>query len=116
MTSSASSRTRDSALHAPNAGFGDTDFHRDVHDKAAVFACRIAWRRALHARSDPRSWLRDYRAPRVDRYRVSGAPRESESVVGVSATYEDGVDVTGPNDTRRDDGVGSHPPSELGGW
>ncbi len=33
----------DSALHAPQAGFGDTDFYPDLHDKAAVLACRIAW-------------------------------------------------------------------------
>jgi death on curing protein len=33
----------DSALHAPQAGFDDTDFHPDLLDKAAVLACRIAW-------------------------------------------------------------------------
>ena len=33
----------DSALHAPQAGFDDTDFYPDPHDKAAVLACRIAW-------------------------------------------------------------------------
>jgi death-on-curing protein len=32
----------DSALHAPQAGFDDTDFYPDVYDKAAVLACRIA--------------------------------------------------------------------------
>lgn len=37
----------DSALHAPQAGFGDTDFYRDLHDKAAVLACRIAWNHPL---------------------------------------------------------------------
>ncbi len=32
----------DSALHAPQAGFGDTEFYPDLHDKAAVLACRIS--------------------------------------------------------------------------
>ncbi len=33
----------DSALHAPQAGFDDTDFYPGVLNKAAVLACRIAW-------------------------------------------------------------------------
>ncbi|MDP9333544.1 MAG: hypothetical protein M3Q30_09580 [Actinomycetota bacterium] len=41
----------DSALHAPQAGFGDEDFYPDLFDKAAVLTCRLAWnqvaRRAL---------------------------------------------------------------------
>jgi hypothetical protein len=37
----------DSALHAPQAGFDDTDFYPDVYDKAAVLACRIAWNHPL---------------------------------------------------------------------
>ena len=37
----------DSALHAPQAGFGDTDFYPDPYDKAAVLACRIAWNHPL---------------------------------------------------------------------
>ena len=37
----------DSALHAPQAGFADTDFYPDLHDKAAVLACRIAWNHPL---------------------------------------------------------------------
>jgi death-on-curing protein len=32
----------DSALHAPQAGFGDEDFYPDVEQKAAVLAVRIA--------------------------------------------------------------------------
>lgn len=32
----------DSALHAPEAGFGDVEFYPDVIDKAAVLAIRIA--------------------------------------------------------------------------
>ena len=33
----------DSALHAPAAGFGEEDFYPDLHDKAAVLCCRLAW-------------------------------------------------------------------------
>lgn len=32
----------DSALHAPQAGFGDEDFHPSIVEKAAVLAVRIA--------------------------------------------------------------------------
>jgi death-on-curing protein len=32
----------DSALHAPQAGFGDEDFYPDLIDKAAVLVVRIA--------------------------------------------------------------------------
>jgi death-on-curing protein len=37
----------DSALHAPRAGFDDTDFYPRLLDKAAVLACRIAWNHPL---------------------------------------------------------------------
>lgn len=37
----------DSALHAPEAGFGDDDFYPDVIDKAAVLVCRLAWNHPL---------------------------------------------------------------------
>ncbi len=37
----------DSALHAPQAGFDDTDFYPDIVDKAAVLPCRIAWNHPL---------------------------------------------------------------------
>jgi death-on-curing protein len=33
----------DSALHAPQASFGDDDFYPDVVDKPAVLTCRMAW-------------------------------------------------------------------------
>lgn len=32
----------DSALHAPQAGFGEEDFYPDIHQKAAVLTVRIA--------------------------------------------------------------------------
>ncbi len=32
----------DSALHAPQAGFGDDDFYPDIEQKAAVLAVRVA--------------------------------------------------------------------------
>ena len=36
-----------SALHAPQAGFGDEDFYPDCIDKAAVLTCRRAWNHPL---------------------------------------------------------------------
>jgi death-on-curing protein len=37
----------DSALHAPQAGFGDVEFHPEFVDKAAVLVVRIAWNHPL---------------------------------------------------------------------
>lgn len=37
----------DSALAAPAAGFGDVDFYPQLHDKAAVLICRLAWNHPL---------------------------------------------------------------------
>jgi len=37
----------DSALHAPQAGFGETDLYSDFLDKAAVLIVRLARNRPL---------------------------------------------------------------------
>ena len=37
----------DSALHAPQAGYGDDDFYPDLYDKAAVLTCRLEWNHPL---------------------------------------------------------------------
>jgi death-on-curing protein len=41
------SELANSALHAPQAGFGDVEFYPDLHDKAAVLICRLAWNHPL---------------------------------------------------------------------
>ena len=46
----------DSALHAPQAGFGDTDFYPDLIDKAAVLACRVAWNHPLPDGNKRAAW------------------------------------------------------------
>lgn len=46
----------DSALHAPQAGFDDTDFYPDVFDKAAVLACRVAWNHPLPDGNKRAAW------------------------------------------------------------
>ena len=46
----------DSALHAPQAGFGDSDFYPDLHDKAAVLTCRIAWNHPLPDGNKRAAW------------------------------------------------------------
>jgi death-on-curing protein len=46
----------DSALYAPQAGFGDTDFYPDLYDKAAVLACRIAWNHPLPDGNKRAAW------------------------------------------------------------
>ena len=47
----------DSALHAPAAGFGDTDFYPDFIDKAAVLLVRLAKNHPLPTgTSGPPGW------------------------------------------------------------
>ncbi len=46
----------DSALHAPQAGFGDDDFYPDIVDKAAVLTCRLAWNHPLPDGNKRAAW------------------------------------------------------------
>ena len=46
----------DSALHAPQAGFGDQDFYPDLYDKAAVLTCRLAWNHPLPDGNKRAAW------------------------------------------------------------
>ena len=46
----------DSALHAPQAGFGDEDFYPDLFDKAAVLTCRLAWNHPLPDGNKRAAW------------------------------------------------------------
>jgi death on curing protein len=46
----------DSALHAPQAGFGDDDFYPDLYDKAAVLVCRVAWNHPLPDGNKRAAW------------------------------------------------------------
>lgn len=46
----------DSALHAPAAGMGEDDFYPDLHDKAAVLTCRLAWNHPLPDGNKRAAW------------------------------------------------------------
>ena len=46
----------DSALHAPQAGFGDDDFYPDLIEKAAVLTCRLAWNHPLPDGNKRAAW------------------------------------------------------------
>jgi death on curing protein len=46
----------DSALHAPQAAFGDEEFYPDVYDKAAVLVCRLAWNHPLPDGNKRAAW------------------------------------------------------------
>jgi death-on-curing protein len=46
----------DSALHAPQAGYGDDDFYPDLYDKAAVLTCRLAWNHPLPDGNKRAAW------------------------------------------------------------
>ena len=47
----------DSALHAPAAGFGDTDLYPDFVDKAAVLIVRLAQNHPLPDGSKRAAWV-----------------------------------------------------------
>lgn len=47
----------DSALHAPSAGFGDTDFYPDFVDKAAVLIVRLAKNHPLPDGNKRAAWV-----------------------------------------------------------
>jgi len=47
----------DSALHAPAAGFGDTEFYPDFIDKAAVLAVRLAKNHPLPDGNKRAAWV-----------------------------------------------------------
>jgi len=46
----------DSALHAPQAGFGEEEFYPDINDKAAVLLCRLAWNHPLPDGNKRAAW------------------------------------------------------------
>ena len=46
----------DSALHAPQAGFGEEDFYPGLLDKAAVLTCRLAWNHPLPDGNKRAAW------------------------------------------------------------
>lgn len=46
----------DSALHAPQARFGDVEFYPDIYDKAAVLVCRLAWNHPLPDGNKRAAW------------------------------------------------------------
>ena len=56
LAKAARSDLADSALHAPQAGFGDTEFYPDVFDKAAVLVCRLAWNHPLPDGNKRAAW------------------------------------------------------------
>ena len=47
----------DSALHAPAAGFGDTEFHPDLVDKAAVLIVHLAKNHPLPDGNKRAAWV-----------------------------------------------------------
>ena len=46
----------DSALHAPQARFGDEEFYPDSLDKAAVLTCRLSWNHPLPDGNKRAAW------------------------------------------------------------
>ena len=46
----------DSALHAPQAGFGDTDFDPNPFDRTAVLVCRLSWNHPLPDGNKRAAW------------------------------------------------------------
>ena len=50
------SELADSALHAPQAGFGEVEFYPDLYDKAAVLVCRLAWNHPIPDGNKRAAW------------------------------------------------------------
>ena len=78
----------DSALHAPAAGFGDTDFYPDFIDKAAVLIVRLAGNHPPPDDNKRAAWvaLRAF----VDQNRRTGDPKPTvgdaeQAVVAIAA-------------------------------
>jgi death on curing protein len=46
-----------SALHAPQAGFGDTEFYPDIYDKAAVLCWRLSRNHPLPDGNKRSAWM-----------------------------------------------------------
>lgn len=46
----------DSALHAPQASFGEEEFYPDIYNKAAVLVCRLAWNHPLPDGNKRAAW------------------------------------------------------------
>lgn len=56
LAKAARSELADSALHAPQAGFGDIEFFPDRFVKAAVLVCRLAWNHPLPDGNKRAAW------------------------------------------------------------
>jgi death on curing protein len=56
LTKASRADLADSALHAPQAGFGDVEFYPDIYDKAAVLVCRLAWNHPLPDGNKRAAW------------------------------------------------------------
>jgi death-on-curing protein len=56
LTATSRSDLADSALHAPQAGYGDVEFYPDIYDKAAVLVCRLAWNHPLPDGNKRAAW------------------------------------------------------------
>ena len=79
LSRSGRSDLADSALHAPQAGFGNEDFYPDIYDKAAVLCWRLARNHPLPdgpgevppsaSRWKPIAHLRAHCVPRLSRSR-----------------------------------------------
>ncbi len=47
----------ESALHAPQAEFGDKEFYPDIYEKAAVLVCRLTWNHPLPDGNKRAAWV-----------------------------------------------------------
>lgn len=83
----------DSALHAPQAGFDDTDFYPDLLDKAAVLASRIAWNHPLPDGNKRAAWACPILFLDLNNYSwTDGQPNTSEAVDAMLAVAAREVD------------------------
>jgi death-on-curing protein len=76
----------DSALHAPQAGFGDEDFHPSLSEKAAVLCVRLARNHPLPDGNKRLAWTSTVTFLAVNGIELTADPDDAvEFMLGVAA-------------------------------
>jgi death-on-curing protein len=75
----------DSALHAPTAGFGDTDFHPGFVDKAAVLIVRLVGNHPLPDGNKRAAWVVLRLFVEINGWAWDPAPTVDEAEIAVLA-------------------------------
>jgi death-on-curing protein len=96
----------DSALHAPQAGFGDEDFHPSLSEKAAVLCVRLARNHPLPDGNKRLAWTSTVTFLAINGIELTADPDDAvEFMLGVAAGTIDEQQCTewiATNSAKRD--------------